>query len=98
MPYGDRNSLSSSMYRSACRNLSAATMERSLRSLFRRAHARDVRREIAPVFEEPVQPALEIGQPIEELGFKSLHCKQRNEADHGAHFHRLAFAVRKMQN
>src|SRR6266436_7953797 len=60
-------------------------------------HTRDVGRQVAPVLDKPLEPAFEIGEPLQKFGLQGLNRKQRNQADHGTDLHRRALAIREME-
>src|SRR6266481_8200640 len=60
-------------------------------------HTGDVGCQVATVLDKPLEPAFEIGEPLQNFGLKGLNRKERNQADHGADLHRRAFAIGEMQ-
>src|SRR5712692_3382453 len=60
-------------------------------------HTRDVGRQVATVLDKPVEPAFEIGEPLQKFGLQGLNREQRNQADHGTDLHRRALAIREME-
>src|SRR6059058_296777 len=62
-----------------------------------RTHTCDVGCQVATVLDKPLEPAFEIGEPLQEFGLKGLNRKERDQADHGTDLHRRAFAIGEMQ-
>src|SRR5436305_15232066 len=58
-----------------------------------RTHTCDVGCQVATVLDKPLEPAFEIGEPLQEFGLKGLNRKERDQADHGTDLHRRAFAI-----
>src|SRR6266566_9787599 len=63
-----------------------------------RTHTGDVGCQVATVLDKPVEPAFEIGKPLQKFGFQGLNSKERNQTDHGTDLHRCALAIREMKN
>src|SRR5438093_6788569 len=61
-------------------------------------HASDVTREIRPVRDEPFKSSLESRQLIDNVWLQGFDGEERNQADHGADFHRERFAVGEVQD
>ena len=62
------------------------------------AHAGDVAGEVRTVVDEPFEPALEAGKPVEQLRLERFDGKERNQADHRPDLQRAALAVRQVQD
>src|ERR1043166_782763 len=83
MPYGERNSFSSSITRKTLRSWSRLTIESKRRSAFPGV---------------PLHASFEIGQTIEQLRFERFDGEQRNQTDHRADLHRKRSSFRQVQD
>src|SRR6266849_3303510 len=71
--------------------------EESSFAIPRGTHTGDVGCQVATVLDKPLEPAFEIGEPLQKFGLKDLNRKERDQADHGADLHWHAFAIGEMQ-
>src|SRR5712692_866239 len=60
-------------------------------------HTGEVRCQVTTILDKPLEPAFEIGEPLQKFGLQGLNSKERNQADHGTDLHRRAFAIGEMQ-
>src|SRR6266851_6433521 len=60
-------------------------------------HAGETGCQVTTVLDKPLEPAFEIGEPLQKFGLQGLNRKKRNQADHGTDLHRRAFVIGEMQ-
>src|SRR5271166_3925617 len=72
--------------------------EKSAFSISRSTHTGDIGGQVATVLDKPLEPAFEIGEPLQKFGLQGLNRKERNQADHGTDLHWRASAIGEVQD
>ena len=99
MPYGERNSRFVEHHaQHALETRGVHDRKQPASAVSRRPHAGDVRREVGPVLDEPVEPLREPWQLREHLGLERLHREERDQPHHRAHLQGMSRAVGQVQH